>query len=57
MSCLSQLSETHSCTPLLQLWNTSHHADDVEKELDLSLKQLGVDYLDLYCLYQALSYD
>jgi diketogulonate reductase-like aldo/keto reductase len=33
---------------LAQLWNNSHHPKDVEKELDLSLKQLGLDYIDLY---------
>ena len=31
-----------------KLWNTSHKAELVEKELDETLKQLGLDYLDLY---------
>lgn len=32
-----------------KLWNHSHRPDRVEKELDETLKQLGIDYLDLYC--------
>lgn len=31
-----------------KVWNTSHRPDQVEKELDETLKQLGTDYLDLY---------
>lgn len=31
-----------------KLWNTGHRPDQVEKELDETLAQLGVDYLDLY---------
>ena len=31
-----------------KLWNTSHKAELVEKELDESLKQLQLDYVDLY---------
>ena len=31
-----------------KLWNTSHKPELVEKELDESLKQLGLDYVDLY---------
>lgn len=32
-----------------KLWNSSHQPAEAEKELDQTLSQLGVDYLDLYC--------
>ena len=31
-----------------KLWNTAHKPELVEKELDITLKEIGVDYLDLY---------
>lgn len=31
-----------------KLWNNSHQPAQVEKELDETLAQLGIDYLDLY---------
>lgn len=31
-----------------KLWNTSHRPEEVEKALDETLSQLGIDYLDLY---------
>lgn len=31
-----------------KLWNSSHQPSEVEKELDETLKQLGLEYLDLY---------
>ena len=34
-----------------KLWNNSHHPDDVSKALDASLKDLGVDYLDLFLMH------
>lgn len=36
-----------------KLWNTSHRPEEVEKELDETLKQLQLEYLDLYraCLH------
>jgi len=33
-----------------KLWNNSHHPDDVEPALEASLKDLGVDYVDLYLM-------
>ena len=34
-----------------KLWNTSHKPELVEKELDESLKQLQLDYVELYRMY------
>ncbi|KAL1958595.1 hypothetical protein VTO42DRAFT_4192 [Malbranchea cinnamomea] len=34
-----------------KLWNNKHHPDDVEPALDVTLKNLGVDYLDLYLIH------
>jgi len=34
-----------------KLWNNSHHPEDVEKALEASLKDLGVDYIDLYLMH------
>jgi L-glyceraldehyde reductase len=31
-----------------KLWNSGHQPDEVEKQLDETLAQLGIDYLDLY---------
>lgn len=31
-----------------KLWNTSHKPEYVEAELDESLSELGLDYVDLY---------
>ncbi len=39
-----------------KLWNHSHQPDQVEKELDETLKLLGIEYLDLYrASYSRLS--
>ena len=34
-----------------KLWNNCHRAADVEPALDRTLKDLGVDYLDLYLIH------
>ncbi|KAF9014488.1 hypothetical protein BDZ89DRAFT_1094719 [Hymenopellis radicata] len=38
-----------------KLWNIFHAPEDVEKALDISLKALGVDYLDLYIIHWPLA--
>ncbi|KAF5366017.1 hypothetical protein D9758_006714 [Tetrapyrgos nigripes] len=37
-------------------WNSSHQPDQVEKELDETLKQLGVEYLDLYLIHWPIAF-
>ena len=34
-----------------KIWNNSHHPDDVQAACDASLKDLNVDYLDLYLMH------
>jgi aryl-alcohol dehydrogenase-like predicted oxidoreductase len=36
-----------------KLWNNKHHPDDVEGALDASLKDLGMDYVDLYLMVRS----
>ncbi len=39
-----------------KLWNNSFHPDDVEPAIDASLKDLGLDYLDLYLMHWPSSF-
>jgi L-glyceraldehyde reductase len=39
-----------------KLWNSSHQPDQVEKELDETLKLLGLDYLDLYLVHWPVAF-
>ncbi len=39
-----------------KLWNTSRRPELVEKELDESLKQLGLDYVDLYLIHWPVAF-
>jgi len=34
-----------------KLWNNAHEPEEVEKQLDVSLKSLGTDYVDLYLMH------
>lgn len=38
-----------------KLWNSGHQTREIaEAELDETLKQIGTDYLDLYCEFRFL---
>ncbi|KAG6871872.1 hypothetical protein C0995_015545 [Termitomyces sp. Mi166 len=39
-----------------KLWNSAHQPDQVEKELDETLKQLGIEYLDLYLIHWPVAF-
>ncbi|KAI0061866.1 Aldo/keto reductase [Artomyces pyxidatus] len=39
-----------------KLWNKSHQPDQVERELDETLAQLGTDYLDLYLVHWPVAF-
>jgi diketogulonate reductase-like aldo/keto reductase len=38
-----------------KLWNNAHRAEDVLPALESSLKNLGLDYVDLYLMVRSLS--
>jgi alcohol dehydrogenase (NADP+) len=39
-----------------KLWNTDHHPDNVEKALDASIKDLQVDYVDLFLMHWPVAW-
>nr|GAT52461.1 predicted protein [Mycena chlorophos] len=39
-----------------KLWNTGHQPQEVEKELNKTLEQLGLDYLDLYLIHWPVAF-
>lgn len=39
-----------------KLWNSGHQPNEVEKELDETLAQLGIDYLDLYLVHWPIAF-
>ncbi|KAJ5085475.1 hypothetical protein N7532_010246 [Penicillium argentinense] len=39
-----------------KLWNTKHKAEDVEPALNKTLKDLGIDYLDLYLMHWPVAF-
>ncbi|KAF7296704.1 Aldo-ket-red domain-containing protein [Mycena chlorophos] len=39
-----------------KLWNSAHQPAEVEKELDETLAQLGIEYLDLYLIHWPVAF-
>ncbi|PGH08837.1 hypothetical protein AJ79_05841 [Helicocarpus griseus UAMH5409] len=40
-----------------KLWNNHHKPEHVEKSLDISLEELGLDYLDLFLIHWPVSFE
>lgn len=40
-----------------KLWNTEHHPEDVENQLNETLKNLRLDYLDLYLIHWPVAFE
>jgi len=39
-----------------KLWNNKHHPDDVEQALQLTLDDLGLEYLDLFLMHWPVAF-
>ncbi|PYH87320.1 Aldo/keto reductase [Aspergillus uvarum CBS 121591] len=39
-----------------KLWNNQHHPEEVEPALDACLKEIGIDYIDLYLIHWPVAF-
>ncbi|RLV86099.1 NADPH-dependent D-xylose reductase xyl1.2 [Meyerozyma sp. JA9] len=39
-----------------KLWNSYHHPDNVEKALDITMKDLNLDYIDLFLIHFPIAF-